>query len=174
MLSVVCVDPQECCCTFLTVSIAVVDSTEPPGGRQVLCSHGHVNRVAQVKLHSHTQATLHKHKVPKPVNTYTFIKKIILKCKFKEQSKELSRYFKKKRNHFGRELLRWEPGGRSQLNSYDELTPNPNQTSSLKPEKIENIKQSQVYYFLVCLNNAALLSEFSSPCCTALPRHTGL
>lgn len=74
-----------CCCTFLTVSIAVVDSTEPPGGRQVLCSHGHVNCVAQVKLHSHTQATLHKYKVPKPVNTYTFIKKIILKCKFKAQ-----------------------------------------------------------------------------------------
>lgn len=69
------------CCTFLTVGIAVIDSTDTSGGWHVLSSNSNVNCIGQVRLHSYTQATLHKYKVPKPVNTYTLNQKIILKLK---------------------------------------------------------------------------------------------
>lgn len=59
----------------LTVSVVVVDATEPPGGRQVLGGHRQVDGVGQVELHPHAQAALHKHKVPEPVDAHTCGKK---------------------------------------------------------------------------------------------------
>lgn len=59
-------------CTLLTIGVVVVEPTEAPGGCQVLGGDCQVDCVGQVKLHSYTQAALHKHKVPEPVNTHSF------------------------------------------------------------------------------------------------------
>lgn len=59
---------------FPTVGAVVVDSTQAPGGCQVLGGHRQVDSVGQIKLHSYSKAALHKHKVPQPVNTHSWEK----------------------------------------------------------------------------------------------------
>lgn len=64
----------KCISTFLCIlafDVVVIDPTQTPGCSEVLSSDRHVHGVDEVKFYPQSQAALYKHKVPKPVDTYS-------------------------------------------------------------------------------------------------------